>query len=351
MTTGWDSLEVPTSPSGADAAHDPVAEFGGPAAVATDAPFRDSHVEAEEVDGAFETHYDDADHEAPQAKSKAPLYIGLTVLACVTVGGLFLMLQPLVTALTGGSASASSAPKSSALAVAAVKAPVADSAGAATPIPVPVPSAVAAPASPVASDGPTSASPSAAAPSTGAAMAGTPVAVEPPRQERSDPGTATAVAAVLANAKAVETANSKAGAATQGAAVADSAATPRVTAPAAAGPGAQSAHAQTRHRASSIANVRSTRADPEKGDKSAAKSRAIKGGDSSVGEGPRRTEQLMGYSLLAINPRVGDFQQAWVRDSAGRLQIVSSGDRLGSVQVLRIDGAKGEVQTAAGVIR
>jgi hypothetical protein len=351
MTTGWDSLEVPTSPSAANAAHDPVAEFGGPAAVATDAPFRDSHVEADEVDGAFETPYDDAEHEAPQAKSKAPLYIGLTVLACVTVGGLFLMLQPLVTALTGGAGSASSTPKSSALAVAAVKAPVADSAGVATNIPVPVPSTVAASASPVASDAPTPASSSAAAPSTGATAAGTPVAVEAPKQERLDAGTATAVAAVLANAKTVEATSSKAGTGAQSSAVAPSAATPSATAPVAVTPPVQSAHAQPRHRASASTNVRSTKADTGKGDKSAAKSRAMNAGDPSAGEGPRRTEQLMGYSLLAINPRVGDFQQAWVRDSAGRLQIVSSGDRLGSVQVLRIDGAKGEVQTAAGVIR
>lgn len=59
----------------------------------------------------------------------------------------------------------------------------------------------------------------------------------------------------------------------------------------------------------------------------------------------------MGYTLLAINPRTGDFQQAWVRDSQGKLQILSKGDRLGSVQVLRIDGEKGEVVTAAGVVR
>ena len=62
-------------------------------------------------------------------------------------------------------------------------------------------------------------------------------------------------------------------------------------------------------------------------------------------------EQVVGYSLLAINPRTGDFQQAWVRDAAGKLRIVSAGDRIGSLQVLRVDGDKGEVLTAAGVIR
>jgi hypothetical protein len=62
-------------------------------------------------------------------------------------------------------------------------------------------------------------------------------------------------------------------------------------------------------------------------------------------------EMVIGYTLLAINPRTGDFQQAWVRDGAGKLQIVGAGDRLGSLQVLRIDGLRGEVVTGAGVIR
>ena len=60
---------------------------------------------------------------------------------------------------------------------------------------------------------------------------------------------------------------------------------------------------------------------------------------------------MLGFTLLAINPHTGDFQQAWVRDAKGKLQVLSAGDRLGALQVLRIDGAKSEVVTTAGVIR
>lgn len=68
---------------------------------------------------------------------------------------------------------------------------------------------------------------------------------------------------------------------------------------------------------------------------------------------PPREEFVLprGLSVRSIYPISGPNAQAWIADSAGRVEIVRIGDTLRSgSQVLGISGEKGQVQTASGVI-
>lgn len=61
--------------------------------------------------------------------------------------------------------------------------------------------------------------------------------------------------------------------------------------------------------------------------------------------------RLTAYSILAFEPKVGDFQQAWVRDSSGKVLILSKGDSFEGARVTSINFAEGVVKTTRGEIR
>lgn len=60
---------------------------------------------------------------------------------------------------------------------------------------------------------------------------------------------------------------------------------------------------------------------------------------------------LTSYSIVSIYPRSGDYQQAWVRDPAGRIHVVRAGDLLAGIKVVAVDFREHVVKTAAGQIR
>lgn len=61
--------------------------------------------------------------------------------------------------------------------------------------------------------------------------------------------------------------------------------------------------------------------------------------------------RLTAYSILAFEPKVGDFQQAWVRDSSGKVLILSKGDSFEGARVTSINFSEGVVKTTRGEIR
>lgn len=61
--------------------------------------------------------------------------------------------------------------------------------------------------------------------------------------------------------------------------------------------------------------------------------------------------RLTGYKVVAIEPRSGEHQQAWIRNAEGRLFIVRAGDRLEGARVNSVSFDLGAVTTDRGVIR
>lgn len=61
--------------------------------------------------------------------------------------------------------------------------------------------------------------------------------------------------------------------------------------------------------------------------------------------------RLSGFTVLAIEPKTGDHQQAWVRDAAGKMFIVREGDSIQGARVTSVRFSDGIVQTVAGDIR
>lgn len=67
-----------------------------------------------------------------------------------------------------------------------------------------------------------------------------------------------------------------------------------------------------------------------------------------VEKGPGK---LSGYTVLAIEPKTGDHQQAWIRGSDGRMYIVREGDSFQGARVTSIRFADGAVKTTVGDVR
>lgn len=60
---------------------------------------------------------------------------------------------------------------------------------------------------------------------------------------------------------------------------------------------------------------------------------------------------LVRYRVMSIYPRVGEFQQAWIRETdSGRIFIVSAGDKIDGMQVKRVDASAYVVTTTQGEI-
>ena len=57
------------------------------------------------------------------------------------------------------------------------------------------------------------------------------------------------------------------------------------------------------------------------------------------------------YKIESIYPRTGEFQQAWVRDGAGRLRVVRAGDTLDGLRIESVDFKQHAVKTSDGTIR
>ncbi|MDO9099719.1 MAG: hypothetical protein Q7V53_03095, partial [Caldisericota bacterium] len=61
--------------------------------------------------------------------------------------------------------------------------------------------------------------------------------------------------------------------------------------------------------------------------------------------------RLLNYTLLAIEPKHGSFQQAWVRDATGKVRIVAKGDLIDGARVTDVQFALGRVMTDRGEMR
>lgn len=61
--------------------------------------------------------------------------------------------------------------------------------------------------------------------------------------------------------------------------------------------------------------------------------------------------RMISYSLLAIEPKHGAYQQAWIRDASGRVRIVGKGDVIDGARVTEVQFARGRVMTDRGEIR
>jgi hypothetical protein len=61
--------------------------------------------------------------------------------------------------------------------------------------------------------------------------------------------------------------------------------------------------------------------------------------------------RLTGYKVLAIEPKSGDHQQAWIRGHDGKIHIVREGDAFLGSRVTSVRFADGAVKTTAGDIR
>lgn len=60
--------------------------------------------------------------------------------------------------------------------------------------------------------------------------------------------------------------------------------------------------------------------------------------------------RLTGYKVLAIEPKVGEHQQAWIRGRDGKLYIVREGESFQGARVTSVLHADGAVKTTAGEI-
>jgi hypothetical protein len=98
----------------------------------------------------------------------------------------------------------------------------------------------------------------------------------------------------------------------------------------------------------------SAKADAESRTKKAQAASTQK--NASAADGPSvesRSDlgRLTGYKVLAIEPRSGEHQQAWIRNPEGRMFIVRAGDSLEGARVKSVSFDLGIVTTERGVIR
>ncbi|MDF2461832.1 MAG: hypothetical protein K0Q43_67 [Ramlibacter sp.] len=391
MTTGWESLEEPVVEADRSPQErgDPVSDFNFAGSRASDAVFVDSvppEARSEAAAGDHDLDHDehggmgDQEHDQRAKKKGLGIWIAMGAMAAVTFGGLYAALSPVLAIFNPptaqvkpnrGAIMAIEAMKTdgaqtaaSAAAKAASSAAVAAVAAAA---PAPAVASIEPPAAPAISPVASATVPAVIAAANASAPA-EPAQVAAVKAASSDPSTASAVAAVLANAQRAVPVP-----AAPPAPVAAAAQVPVATA--AAKPAPKVEEGTGPKVAAVAAEPVPGAAPPKKADRAkrtnrsaavrsrasrAAKSQAPTGGSKAkvtnqAVEAERAPEHtagvLVGYTLLAINPRTGDYQQAWVRDALGKLQIVGKGDRLGTLQVLRVDGARGEVLTPAGIIR
>lgn len=403
MSNGWDDADVALGKGAANVeASDPVSDFnfGGRTAPNTESPFAsaDAPVDVDVVQPGGE---DDA--PAPRKKKGVGIFFAMGAVVLTFLGAAYFAVAPFVPLILGSAPEPAQQARGSALALEAVSAkpsvseptaPSPDAAAAApaapggiTPIttgtgePPTLAAAAISPEPPQASpqltqaaqaDAAALAQPApgsaAAAPAPAQAPSPTAVAVAPPAAASlappgagplvvqtppatsamvaaapAAPTTSAAVAEVLANAQRVDPtpAPSSAGAERKPTGGSKKTAEAQQKKPVDKAP-----PAATRRHASAPRSVTQPRARPVARSESTASRRQAERRPSA-----EPTEQVMGYTLLAIHPRTGDFQQAWVRDSKGQLRIVSAGDRVGSLAILKVDGKRGEVHTAAGVIR
>lgn len=392
---GWDTPQQTAAGPGAQAAtaNDPVAGFEFRRPHATDADF---------VESVHEDHVDDAhvipeeEHAGevrPRKKSSPGLLLAMGGVVLVMGGGMFMAAKPALQAfgLIGApqevtakprltlpadehrSASAANAPASASVAAASAPASapsaVASSPATAEPAPVQIAASAPSPANPATSAAVAAVLadarkadpvPAAAAPAAPAPAAVAPVAPATPVLEAKSAVAAPVAAKPLQPAKVaspiidepkavamadkVVASGAPHASPSGGADVVKPASTTQATREARA-----HRHAAPPRRASASTEVAVAPRPARKVVDSAKKPKAESASVSTASAS--NAEQVVGYTLLAIQPRQGEFQQAWVRDPKGVLTIVSPGDRVGGLQVIRIDGKRGEVLTAAGVIR
>ena len=376
--TGWDSLDLPGSQPVNGHIDDPVSNFQHDTDTATDAAYVEHDLDAAVLEPE---HAHEGDSSKPRRNTKVLAMMGALSLAML--GAMVVVLKPAYDVLFAGGPQVSAAPPpaSAALAVAAVRADAgagtgatSDSQGAPTgaaqgaaPVGaayvVPSPEKPAPAAQDVAPAAAAAAAPAistqpAAMPTSSTAAAAAPATAQP----AAEAPTSSAVAAVLSNASApdhnagapAQRSRSDANTATPAAVVAEARTARQATPQAEAGTGTgtkaptrKAAVARTKPPKATTVTQWAARSTPVA--RRPSRSTKAQPTAASATRGPR--EQVLGFTLLAINPHTGDFQQAWVRDAKGKLQVLSAGDRLGALQVLRIDGAKSEVVTTAGVIR
>jgi hypothetical protein len=88
---------------------------------------------------------------------------------------------------------------------------------------------------------------------------------------------------------------------------------------------------------------------------SGAAPRASRVAKSAPKEVPVETMRDLGllgeYRIESIEPKYGEFQNAWIRSRSGQLRVVTSGDSVDGARILKVDGSSYTVQTTQGVIR
>lgn len=394
--TGWDSLELPGSGArDAQAGSDPVSDFQHSTASAVDAPYveRDEGPELDDEHASSDAALDDG-AAAPAPARNGPnkkVLAAMGALSVAMLGGMYVVLAPIFDIVSGGSTSAAApaAPvRGASLALDAMRSEQpsaqqaqagsheggADAAEASRPGDIAAAPAALAAAAASAAVVAQAAKPADAAPAASAAPAAHASAPGARAHTEQPAATSSEVAAVLSKANQPDRT-----APVLAAAPAAPAAVPAAAAPAQP---VQTAAAHQQQQAVQTAALTKPavviKRAPAGGDQPAAVPARVAPVAATQGAQPQRVarsstqvarrhapqkeraakqkqpealEQLVDYTLLAINPRSGEFQQAWVRDSKGKLQILSKGDRIGQLRVIRIDGGRGEVVTGAGVIR